>query len=91
MLSLRVWKCCRLRTAVDCLLLGVQVDINGIPMTLLDTAGMRSTADTVEAMGVERSERAASVAEAVVFVYDSAVCVTLATSCVSSCTVFTDN
>ena len=51
-------------------------------MTLLDTAGMRSTVDTVEAMGVERSERAASDAEAIVFVYDSAVRVTCDVSCV---------
>lgn len=63
----------------------MQVDINGIPMTLLDTAGMRSTADTVEAMGVVRSERAANAADVIVFVYDSAVCVAPAVACVRSC------
>jgi tRNA U34 5-carboxymethylaminomethyl modifying GTPase MnmE/TrmE len=52
----------------------MQVDINGIPMTLLDTAGIRRTADKVEAIGVARSGSAANDADAILFVYDSAVC-----------------
>jgi tRNA modification GTPase len=51
----------------------VQVDINGIPVTLLDTAGIRSTQDAVEAIGVERSQRAAAGADIVLFVYDAEV------------------
>lgn len=44
-----------------------------MPVTLLDTAGMRDTADRVEAAGVARSAAAAAAADIVVFVYDAVV------------------
>jgi hypothetical protein len=60
-----------------CLLLinkaGAQVDIKGVPVTLLDTAGIRHTDDTVEAAGVQRSSDAATAADIVLFVYDAEV------------------
>ena len=39
-------------------------------LRLIDTAGIRQTADTVEAMGVERSRKAAEEADLVIFVCD---------------------
>ena len=52
----------------------VQVELRGMPVTLLDTAGMRDTVDKVEALGVQRSAAAAAAADIVLFVYDAQVC-----------------
>ncbi|MBO7426749.1 MAG: tRNA uridine-5-carboxymethylaminomethyl(34) synthesis GTPase MnmE [Clostridiales bacterium] len=38
--------------------LEVEVNVNGIPVTLIDTAGIRETDDKIEAMGVERAKTA---------------------------------
>lgn len=38
--------------------LEVEVSVNGIPVTLVDTAGIRKTDDKIEAMGVERAKAA---------------------------------
>lgn len=43
---------------------------NGIPITLIDTAGMRTTTDQVESLGVERTRRAAADADLLVIVVD---------------------
>jgi tRNA modification GTPase len=45
--------------------------IRDIPISLIDTAGMRETIDTVESMGVERARRAMTDADVVVVVLDS--------------------
>ena len=44
--------------------------VEGIPIQVLDTAGIRDTADTIEKIGVERSRKAAESADLVLFTID---------------------
>jgi tRNA modification GTPase len=44
--------------------------INDIPISLIDTAGLRETIDTVESLGVERAKRAMADADLVVVLLD---------------------
>ena len=46
-------------------------DLDGVPIVLNDTAGLRETRDPVETLGVERSSRALEGADAVVLVLDA--------------------
>ena len=46
------------------------VKVGGVKLRLIDTAGIRETSDTVEAIGVERSRRAVENADMVIFVCD---------------------
>lgn len=47
------------------------LSINGIPIALIDTAGLRETEDTVEKIGVERTRRVMADADLVLVVLDS--------------------
>ena len=47
--------------------------VGGIPIQVLDTAGIRDTGDTVEKLGVERSRKAAESADLVLLTIDAAV------------------
>jgi tRNA modification GTPase len=47
------------------------VSLEGVPIHLIDTAGLRDAADEVERLGVERSWRAVDEAGAILFVSDS--------------------
>ncbi|HEX9960379.1 MAG TPA: tRNA uridine-5-carboxymethylaminomethyl(34) synthesis GTPase MnmE, partial [Pyrinomonadaceae bacterium] len=49
------------------------LSIEGIPVLLIDTAGLRETSDTVESIGVERTKGTLSDADLVVVVLDSSV------------------
>ncbi|HBL13012.1 MAG TPA: tRNA uridine-5-carboxymethylaminomethyl(34) synthesis GTPase MnmE, partial [Cyanobacteria bacterium UBA11162] len=48
-----------------------QLVVGGIPVQVLDTAGIRETADRVEKIGVERSRRAAQAADLVLLTIDA--------------------
>ncbi|MGC9504782.1 tRNA uridine-5-carboxymethylaminomethyl(34) synthesis GTPase MnmE [Baaleninema sp.] len=48
-----------------------QLVVGGIPVQVLDTAGIRETVDRVERIGVERSRAAAQQADLVLFVLDA--------------------
>ena len=55
----------------------VRMDIGGLPVTLLDTAGLRETDDTVESIGIDRAINRASRADLRVFLNESEVGSTL--------------
>ena len=48
------------------------VNVNGIPLKLLDTAGIRETADIVEQIGVEKSRQALADADLILLVFNGA-------------------
>ncbi|MEO1139681.1 MAG: tRNA uridine-5-carboxymethylaminomethyl(34) synthesis GTPase MnmE [Pseudomonadota bacterium] len=45
----------------------VRMDLGGLPVTLLDTAGLRDTEDEVESIGIERAKRRAEQSDLCVF------------------------
>jgi tRNA modification GTPase len=46
------------------------VDVNGIPVILIDTAGVRVTEDAVEKIGIARTSKAIEASDLVVFLLD---------------------
>jgi tRNA modification GTPase len=52
--------------------LEASVDLAGVPVTVVDTAGLRETADTVERIGVQRAREEADRAELVLYVFEAA-------------------
>src|ERR1700751_2952355 len=53
----------------------VQLDLDGYPVTLIDTAGIRETDDPVEQEGVRRARARAAEADLVLWLFDSAAAV----------------
>ena len=47
------------------------IDISGYSFRIIDTAGLRDTADPIETIGIDRSHQSASKAKVVLFLYDS--------------------
>ncbi|WP_456401174.1 tRNA uridine-5-carboxymethylaminomethyl(34) synthesis GTPase MnmE [Persephonella sp.] len=46
------------------------ISIRGIPVVLLDTAGLRETADKIEKLGIERTNKKIEEADVILFVFD---------------------
>jgi tRNA modification GTPase len=51
-------------------LLESELVLDGVPLTLLDTAGIRDTGDRVEQLGIARSRAALAAADAVLLLFD---------------------
>jgi tRNA modification GTPase len=51
--------------------LEVELDLGGVPVVLVDTAGLRETEDLVESLGVARARAEAERADAILYVYDA--------------------
>jgi tRNA modification GTPase len=51
-------------------LVSEQTSISGVPVRLMDTAGLRDSSDVVESLGIERSYQAAADADLIVIVID---------------------
>jgi tRNA modification GTPase len=49
------------------------VDLEGIPLTLIDTAGLRANPEEIEALGIQKSREQIQSADLVIFVVDSCV------------------
>lgn len=54
--------------------LSVQMDLDGLPVTLYDTAGLRETADEIEAEGTRRALRQADEADIILLVSAEGAC-----------------
>lgn len=50
-----------------------QIEIEGYPVVLIDTAGLRDSEDRVEALGIQRSRAIAANADCVWYVYDASI------------------
>nr|AUG32338.1 tRNA modification GTPase [Paulinella longichromatophora] len=51
-------------------LLESEIIIQGVPITLLDTAGIQLTGDVVEKLGIEKSRQAITSADAIMLIFD---------------------
>ena len=49
------------------------IDVRGIPVTLVDTAGLHSASDPVERLGVERAREEGRRADAILYVFDASL------------------
>ena len=47
------------------------INLSGVTLNLIDTAGIRKTDDVVESIGVNKAKKLAEVADLVIYVVDS--------------------
>ncbi|HEY6050940.1 MAG TPA: tRNA uridine-5-carboxymethylaminomethyl(34) synthesis GTPase MnmE [Thermoanaerobaculia bacterium] len=52
--------------------LDAAIDVEGVPVEIVDTAGLRETGDEVERLGVARARAAAADGDAILYVFDAA-------------------
>lgn len=52
-------------------ILEVQINLNGITLNLIDTAGIRDTEDVVEKIGVDKAKKYAKEADLIIYVVDA--------------------
>lgn len=50
-----------------------QINLNGITLNLIDTAGIRNTKDIVEGIGVDRAKKISAEADLILYVVDSSI------------------
>lgn len=48
------------------------IELNGCPVTLVDTAGLRETQEEIEAIGIERSKQLLTTSHIILFVFEAA-------------------
>lgn len=53
-------------------IVSVDLDLDGVPVTLVDTAGLRETGDLVEKEGIRRAREAIDTADLIIAVHDAA-------------------
>ena len=70
-LARATWRSCRRSAGTTRDVIEVHLDLGGYPVTLRDTAGIRSTADPVEQEGVRRAEHWAAASDLVLWVLDA--------------------
>ena len=54
-------------------ILETKIDVSGIPLTLLDTAGLRETRDEIEGEGIRRAKERARDADIIIIIVDGSV------------------
>ncbi len=52
----------------------VTIDVSGIPVHFVDTAGIRDTSDKIEATGIERTRVEAEKSDIILFLHDEGIC-----------------
>ena len=60
-----------LKEGINTVIVGKQINLNGITLNVMDTAGIRDTEDVVEKIGVDRARTYASKADLVIYVIDA--------------------